>query len=114
MLEPAVRVRRYVTPAGADPVAKWLDALPAREAARVVAAPLAIEELGREGSGVATRPVRGRLWELKVGAQRVFFVLVGGPTMVLLHGYSKGSQRAPKHEIETALSRMKDVLAGGS
>jgi hypothetical protein len=36
-----VRVRRYVTPAGADPVAKFLDALPAREAARVLETALA-------------------------------------------------------------------------
>jgi phage-related protein len=107
-----VRVRRYVTPAGADPVAKYLDDLASREAARVVAAAQAIEEHGLDESGVTTRQMRGRLWELKVGAQRVFFVLVSGPTMVLLHGYTKGSQRAPKHEIETALTRMKDALGG--
>ena len=107
-----MRVRRYVTPAGADPVAKFLDALAAREAARILAAAQAIEESGLEESGVATRQLRGRLWELKVGQQRVLFVLISGPTMVLLHGYTKGSQRAPKREIETALARMKDVLSG--
>ena len=107
-----MRVRRYVTPAGADPVAKFLDALPAREAARILAAAQAIEESGLEESGATTRQLRGRLWELKVGQQRVLFVLIGGPTMVLLHGYTKGSQRAPKREIETALARMKDVLSG--
>ena len=107
-----MRVRRYVTPAGADPVAKYLDDLAAREAARVVAAAQAIEERGLDESGATARQVRGRLWELKVGAHRVFFVLIAGPTMVLLHGYTKGSQRAPKREIETALARMKDVLAG--
>ena len=47
-----------------------------------------------------------------MGQQRVLFVLIAGPTMVLLHGYTKGSQRAPKREIETALVRMKDVLSG--
>jgi phage-related protein len=106
-----VRVRRYVTPAGADPVAKFLDALPVRQAASILAAAQAIEESGLEESGAATRQLRGRLWELKVGQQRVLFVLIAGPTMVLLHGYTKGSQRAPKREIETALARMKDVLA---
>ena len=106
-----MRVRRYVTPGGADPVGKYLDGLAPREAARVVAAAQAIEELGLAESGVTTRQVRGRLWELKVGAQRVFFVLVAGPTMLLLHSYTKGSQRAPRREIETALARMKDVLA---
>ena len=107
-----MRVRRYMTPAGADPVAKYLDDLAPREAALVVAAAQVIEEHGLEESGVVTRQVRGRLWELKVRAQRVFFVLVTGPTMILLHGYTKGSQRAPKREIETALARMKDVLEG--
>jgi phage-related protein len=109
--EAAVRVRRY-TPGGADPVAKYVDDLAPREAARVAAATQAIELRGLDESGVSTRQVRGRLWELKLGAQRVFFVLISGPTMVLLHGYTKGSQRAPTREIETALARMKDVLAG--
>jgi phage-related protein len=40
----------------------------------------------------------------------VFFVAMAGGTMVLLHAYRKGSQRAPRHEIETALARMKDVV----
>ncbi|GAN32688.1 phage-related protein [Candidatus Brocadia sinica JPN1] len=30
--------------------------------------------------------------------------------MVLLHAYKKQSQKAPQHEIETALCRMKDIL----
>jgi phage-related protein len=106
----SLRVLRYLSRGGADPVGKYLDDLPAREAGAVAGALQAIESFGLSASGVTTRQLRGRLWELKVGAHRVFFVAMAGGTMVLLHAYRKGSQRAPRHEIETALARMKDVV----
>jgi phage-related protein len=40
----------------------------------------------------------------------VFYVLVTGPELVLLHAYRKQSQKAPRGEIEIAMRRMKEVL----
>ena len=105
-----VRVVRYHSRAGADAVGKYLDDLLAREAGALAGALQAIEHFGSSDSGIVTRQIQGRLWELKVNAHRVFFVAVSGGTMVLLHAYRKGSQRAPRREVETALARMKDIL----
>jgi phage-related protein len=91
-------------------VGKYLDDLLAREAGALAGALQAIEHFGSSDSGIVTRQIQGRLWELKVNAHRVFFVAVSGGTMVLLHAYRKGSQRAPRREVETALARMKDIL----
>jgi phage-related protein len=33
--------------------------------------------------------------------------------MVLLHAYKKQGQKAPDHEIDTALRRMNEILEGG-
>ena len=52
----------------------------------------------------------GGLWEIKVDAQRVFYVLIGGPTVVLLHAYRKQGQKAPRRELDVARERMKQVL----
>ncbi len=105
-------VRHYRSPAGGDPVAKYLDRLSAKEAGRLTASLVAIEEADTlEGAAVDTRHIRERLWELKVGEHRVFFVLITGPTLILLHAYKKQGQKAPKQEIATALARMKEVLS---
>ena len=57
---------------------------------------------------MATRQLRGKLWELKVSAQRVLYVVVKGPEMILLHAFKKQSQKAQR-EIELAERRMKEV-----
>lgn len=76
----------------------------------MLAAIESIREFGLEGSGVVFKHITGKLWEIKISAQRVFYVVISGPEMVLLHAYKKESQKAPKNEIETAYRRMKDVL----
>jgi phage-related protein len=64
-------------------------------------------------AAAVTRHIRGKLWELKASANRIFYVLVTGPEVVLLHAYKKQRQKAPVKEIETAERRMEEVLAQG-
>ncbi len=71
-----------------------------------------IEENGLAQARVVTRQIEGKLWELKVSRHRVFYVLIMGPTMVLLHAYKKQGQRAPIRELEVARKRMREVLSG--
>ncbi|WP_307771445.1 type II toxin-antitoxin system RelE/ParE family toxin [uncultured Treponema sp.] len=51
------------------------------------------------------------LWEVRSniadGISRVFFT-VDNNKMVLLHGFTKKSQKTPQNEIDTAESRLKD------
>jgi len=42
----------------------------------------------------------------------VFYVVVSGPTMVLLHAYKKQGRKAPPREIAVAEQRMREVLEG--
>jgi phage-related protein len=105
-----VNVRFYLSPAGRCPVQDYLDELSDEEAAPVFTV---LARLAQEGlsAPVVKRQIDGKLWELKPGPHRVFYVLVTGPEMVLLHAYRKKSQKAPKAEIETAKRRAKEVLA---
>ena len=107
-----MRVRFYRAASGASPVERYLDGLETREAEQVLAAILDIESHGLTGSPLHLRPIAGRLWEIKVSAQRIFYVVATGPEVVLLHAYRKQSQKAPRGEIEIALGRMREVLAG--
>ena len=105
-------IRRYATARGRSPIDEYLDGLSAAEAAKVAAVLESIKRDGLAAPLVSMRQIRGKLWELRVSQTRIFYVVVVGDTMVLLHAYKKQGQRAPAREIETASRRMADVLEG--
>ncbi|HEX2571919.1 MAG TPA: type II toxin-antitoxin system RelE/ParE family toxin [Polyangia bacterium] len=102
----------YTTATGAHPVRKYLDKLEAKDAALVLAVLQDIALNGLEGSLVEVRCIQGKLYELKITRHRIFYVMIQGPEMILLHAYKKESQKAPRREIEIAEKRMREVLAG--
>ncbi len=106
-----MRLRFYLTAGGAAPVRRYLDSLSGEDAEEVLARLQYIEAHGIDGV-IPCRPIQGKLWELKISQQRVFYVVITGPEMVLLHAYKKQSQKAPRAEIDLALRRMKEVLGG--
>ncbi|HEY7030208.1 MAG TPA: type II toxin-antitoxin system RelE/ParE family toxin [Thermomicrobiales bacterium] len=65
------------------------------------------------------RHIEGDLWELREESStnifRVFYVFASGQRIVLLHGFQKKTQRAPRREIEIALTRLHSwrARAGG-
>lgn len=72
-----------------------------------------VREYGLHAPGVRFRQIKGKLWEfyVKAGASyRIFYAVVTGPMMVLLHSYKKQSQKAPVREVKIAERRMKEVL----
>jgi len=60
---------------------------------------------------VRFRQIEGKLWEIKIGSHRVFYVMIDGEEMVLLHAYKKQQQKLPIKERETALRRLKELLS---
>ena len=99
----------YYTSGKRQPVREYVDALSQEERAVVAAALLDIEEHDLEGTTV-TRHIGGKLWELKITRHRIFYVIIVGPVMVLLHAYKKQGQKAPSRELDVARKRMKEVL----
>ncbi len=52
-----------------------------------------------------------KLWELRIlggDSIRVFYVATSGRTFLMLHGFIKKSQKAPKKEIKIAIARLKE------
>ena len=53
----------------------------------------------------------GDIWELRPGKNRIlFFYHKDKNTFVLLHIFTKKTQKTPKHEIEKSISEMNDYL----
>lgn len=71
-----------------------------------------LERLGVQlGMPHARHVVGTGLWELRIrgGTQhRVFYVAVEGQTLLLLHAFSKKTEKTPASEIRTAQRRLAD------
>jgi len=92
----SVKITFYRTAGGASPVEKYLVDLDSKERAAVADALKAIE-------------IKGKLWEMKASQQRVFYVVVMGGEMVLLHAAKKEGQKADRGDVETAELRFREV-----
>jgi phage-related protein len=107
-----MELRFYRTNAGRAPVQDYVEALEEVEKAAVLAAFEDLAQRGVSQTGVDLRHIQGKLWEIRVSRHRVFYVLISGPMMLLLHAYKKQGQKAPTRELAVARGRMKEVLHG--
>lgn len=78
--------------------------------ARVLEALEQIERRGFDAIRVEFRQIEGKLWEVKIGSHRVFYVMIDREEIVLLHAYKKQQQKLPLKEREIAIRRMKELL----
>ncbi|MGH8525549.1 MAG: type II toxin-antitoxin system RelE/ParE family toxin [Gammaproteobacteria bacterium] len=107
-----MQVLFYRLPSGRNPVQEHIRGLPVAERAVIDAALKEIGEKGLAKARVSTRHIDGKLWELRFPSQRIFYFVMQGGSLVLLHIYKKQGQRAPVREIELAKNRMREVQNG--
>jgi len=48
----------------------------------------------------------------KDGIARVFYCTISGERIILLHGFTKKTDKTPKREIDIAVKRMQEVING--
>jgi len=94
---------------GGEPVRDFMESLPRAEHAATLRA---IDLLQRYGTMLKMPYARkvDDLWELRAGANRVFYFAHTGRRFVLLHGFRKKSQKTPAKELRIARRRWIDYL----
>ncbi|WP_373228877.1 type II toxin-antitoxin system RelE/ParE family toxin [Cohnella sp.] len=65
-----------------------------------------LEDKGTRAGEKFTKRIKGEIWELRPGNNRIFFFGWKGNQLVLLHHFSKTSQKTPSKEIAIAEKRM--------
>lgn len=105
-------------PAGKAPVEKYIDGIDNKEErAEILSTLSGVQQHGTDSIGVEFRQVEGKLWELKIRTHskqhRIFYVVLKGNEMFLLHAYLKKTSKAPLDEIVTAKTRMKQLMEAG-
>lgn len=70
----------------------------------------ALETYGTRIGKPIVKHIEGDLWELRPLSNRIFFFYWKDNKFILVHHYVKKSQKAPKKEINKALSNIKDWI----
>ena len=103
--------------AGVEPVREWLQSLEKDDRYEIGTA-IKTVEFGWPVGVPACRPMGSGLWEIRATlAQgrivRVLFCVHRGQ-MILLHGFMKKTQKTPKHDIDLARDRKRQIESGGT
>lgn len=106
-----MRVTFFKTSSGRSPVLEFIQGLAKPERARLFESLDQVERYGLDAIRVQFRQIEGKLWEIKVSAHRILYVVIEGEEMVLLHAYKKQGQKLPIKERDIAIRRMKELLS---
>ncbi len=106
------KIEYYSTSLGRTPIKDFIDGLGEKPKARVFNTLELLTEFGT-GLGLphAKKVTSTPLWELRILGEkslRFFYVAKVGRVFLLLHGFTKKTQKIPRKEIKTALNRLKD------
>ena len=111
----AWKVLYYQTESGHEPVAEFIDDLPLPVQQKVFSVFELVETRGMLPYPYS-RDIKGvkKLRELRIGfagnIYRIFYFPHRDRNLILVHGFTKRSQKTPRREIETAANRMKHYL----
>jgi phage-related protein len=103
----------YKTASGREPVREYINDLPRDDRVAITGDLEQIRDHGIRGANVVTRKLIMKLWEIKTGTrhqQRIFYCLVTGESIVLLHACKKQKEGAQRGDVDLAFKRMKEVL----
>jgi phage-related protein len=92
-----------------NPVEEFIQTLPERERVLVRARIDFLAEVGNSARGPLSKSLGSGLFELRVKSTRIFYCFKPGGVIVLLHGFTKKSQKTPRRELQIALTRMEEV-----
>lgn len=108
----AMEVEFYETESGKTPVANFIDSLDRKSSAKVLRDLDLLAEYAPDLHEPYTKHIEGAIWELwsKLASNiyRIFYFIWQGNRIVLLHGFTKKTQRTPPSELNTAKRYLAD------
>jgi len=102
----------YISPTGDNPVKDFLDSLQAAQKTKVFRVFQVYSRYGLSAIVPHTKKLtRTPLWEIRIRGKdniRVIYLVRAKESILVLHGFIKKSQKTPKRELVTAMSRYED------
>lgn len=107
-------VKYYLTRSGKNPVMEYILLQEVKRANNIDNALRLLREFGIAESQLDAKKLKGEtykgLYELKIDSSRIIYFLHTGRRFILVHAFTKKTNKTPKVELETARKRMKDYL----
>jgi phage-related protein len=106
----------YYTKDDHNPILEFLTSIPKKDTAKILREIDLLEEFGLSlGMPHIKKLVDSdSLWELRVqysnNSYRIFYFTLENSCFLMLHAFQKKTDKTPKREIQTALSRKTDYL----
>lgn len=106
-----LRVVFFKTESGREPVREWIKSLPRAEQ-KAIGSDILVVQYGWPIGMPLVRKLDEDLWEVRSTLEgriaRVLFT-VEGSIMILLHGFTKKSQKTPKEDLDLARKRLRQL-----
>jgi len=110
-------IEYYKTTSGNSPVKEFIDSLSPESKAKYIFIADLLEAYGIGVKEPYVKPLTGKrkLFEIRIkdknNIHRILYFAVTGRKFVVLHGFTKKTEKTPAKEIEIAVSRMEEYLA---
>jgi len=105
----------FETASNKSPVKDFIDKLPVKSQTKAYNTLELLAEFGLTLGLPHAKKISGTpLWELRIlgeKSSRFFYIAKTGRSFLLLHGFTKKSQKTPLKEIKTALARLKSFTS---
>jgi len=72
-----------------------------------------LKEKGTFAGNPIVKHIEDNIWELRPDKERIFFVVYIKGVFVLLHAFTKKTQKTPEKELERARAEYKDLMERG-
>lgn len=110
-------IKTYVTSSGKDEIADYIELLAEKSKTskseriklnKIMQYLSFLECFGTAVGQPVTKHISCEIWELRPLKDRIFYAYVENETFILLHYFTKKTQKTPKKEIEQAERNLKD------
>lgn len=111
-----MKITLYTALGGRTPIIEFINGLDARSQAKIARAIDLLEEFGLALGKPYVKKVRGDncIWELRVrlgtDSYRLLFCLIGEDETILLHGFTKKTEKIPSRNLDIAINRRKEFI----
>jgi phage-related protein len=104
-----LQIHDYFTAGGKNVIKAYLHDLPNEERTHGYLIRHSIVAKGLEAfAELNTRPIRGKLWEIKFSANRIMYVIADADNVHFFHICKKQKDKAEKMDIDIAIRRAKE------